>query len=235
MKKTLLIPLLGLGAVGAVQAQDIVGRVISSTPVVQQVAVPRQVCTNQPVAIEQPKSGAGAAMGAIAGGVIGNQVGHGSGRALATMAGLIGGAVLGNNIEGGGGTTVQNQQQCTTQTFYENRTSSWNVTYEYAGRQYTVNMPYDPGPTIRLQVTPVGSNDTMDAPQQLAAAPATVTSTTTVVPTAPVTYVAPAPAYYAAPAPVYYAAPVVRPYYYPPVSLSLGYTWHSGGHHRHRH
>ena len=230
MKKTILIPLLGLGALGAAQAQDIVGRVIASTPVVQQVAVPRQVCTNQPVAIEQPKSGAGAAMGAIAGGVIGNQVGHGGGRALATMAGLIGGAVLGNNVEGGG-TTVQNQQQCTTQTFYENRTASWNVTYEYAGRQYTVNMPYDPGPTIRLQVTPVGSNETMDAPQAVAAAPAAVMSTTTVVPAAPVTYVQPA----YAPAPVYYAAPypVVRPYYYPPVSLSIGYVHHGGGGHRH--
>lgn len=228
MKKTLLIPLLGLGALGAAHAQEIVGRVISSTPVVQQVAVPRQVCTNQPVAVEQPKTGAGAAMGAIAGGVIGNQVGHGSGRALATMAGLIGGAVLGNNVEGGG-TTVQNQQQCTTQTFYENRTASWNVTYEYGGRQYTVNMPYDPGPTIRLQVTPVGANDRMEAPPQtLAAAPATVTSTTTVVPAPPVTYVQPA---YAA-APVYYAAPypVYRPYYYPPVSLSLGYVYHGGGH-----
>jgi hypothetical protein len=60
----------------------------------------------------------------------------------------------------------------------------------------------------------------------VAAAPAAVMSTTTVVPAAPVTYVAPAP--------VYYAAPVVRPYYYPPVSLSLGYVYHGGGgHHRH--
>ena len=38
---------LGFGA----QAQDITGRVISSTPVVQQVQVPRQICSNQPYAV----------------------------------------------------------------------------------------------------------------------------------------------------------------------------------------
>ena len=65
-----------------------VGRVISSTPVIQQVAVPRQVCSQQQVAVQPPKSGAGAAMGAIAGGAIGNSIGRGEGNALATAIGL---------------------------------------------------------------------------------------------------------------------------------------------------
>ena len=41
------------------QAQEITGRVISATPVVQQVQVPRTVCSNQPVAVQQSGSGAG--------------------------------------------------------------------------------------------------------------------------------------------------------------------------------
>lgn len=45
-------------------------------------------------------SGAGAVIGAVIGGVIGNQVGGGTGKALATGAGVIGGAVAGNAIEG---------------------------------------------------------------------------------------------------------------------------------------
>ena len=89
-----------------------VGRVISSTPVIQQVAVPRQVCNNQPVAVQQPNSGAGAVMGAIAGGALGNAIGHGGGRAAATVIGLVGGAGVGNSIEGSG-SYVQNVQQCT--------------------------------------------------------------------------------------------------------------------------
>lgn len=44
-------------------------------------------------------TGAGAVIGAIVGGVAGNQVGGGSGQDIATAAGAIGGALLGNNIE----------------------------------------------------------------------------------------------------------------------------------------
>ena len=80
------------------QAQEILARVITSTAVIQQVAVPRQVCNTAAVVSEAPKSGAGAAIGAIAGGAMGNAVGNGSGRALATMIGLVGGRILGNNV-----------------------------------------------------------------------------------------------------------------------------------------
>jgi outer membrane lipoprotein SlyB len=45
-------------------------------------------------------SGMGAAGGAVVGGLLGNQIGGGSGRQLATIAGAIGGAVAGNQIEG---------------------------------------------------------------------------------------------------------------------------------------
>lgn len=44
-------------------------------------------------------SGGGAVVGAVIGGVIGNQFGHGSGRAAATGLGVIGGAVIGNEVE----------------------------------------------------------------------------------------------------------------------------------------
>lgn len=44
-------------------------------------------------------SGAGAVIGGIVGGVAGRQVGGGSGRDIATVAGAIGGAVLGNEVE----------------------------------------------------------------------------------------------------------------------------------------
>ncbi|TCV97572.1 outer membrane lipoprotein SlyB [Luteibacter rhizovicinus] len=46
---------------------------------------------------------AGAVIGAIAGGVLGNQVGRGNGRTLATVAGAAGGGFAGNAIGKGGG------------------------------------------------------------------------------------------------------------------------------------
>ena len=139
---------------GLCLAQE-VGQVISSTPIMQQVGVPRQVCTTEQVAVQQPKSGAGALMGAIAGGAMGNAVGGGNGKTAATMLGILGGAIVGDKVEGGGDTQLKNVQHCNTQTFYENRPVAYNVVYEFAGKQYSVQMPTDPGPTIYLQITPM--------------------------------------------------------------------------------
>lgn len=145
-----------LVASGVCLADD-VGRVISTTPVVQQVGTPRKVCSTEQVAVQQQKSGAGAVMGAVAGGAIGNQAGRGAGNAAATMLGIVGGAILGDQIEGSPPAQIQDVQHCSTQVFYENRTVAYNVVYEFGGKQYTVQMPQDPGPTIRLQITPIGA------------------------------------------------------------------------------
>jgi uncharacterized protein YcfJ len=128
--------------------------VISSTPVIQQVAMPREVCSDQQVTHQGQKSGAGALIGGIAGGAMGNAIGDGGGRAAATVIGLIGGAMLGNRIEGPSQPYTETYRQCGTQTFYENRTVAYDVVYEYAGRQYRTQMPQDPGRFVRLNVTP---------------------------------------------------------------------------------
>ena len=52
------------------------------------------------VQISQRPSGAGAVLGAVIGGVVGNRFGGGTGRAVATGAGVVGGAIVGNAIEG---------------------------------------------------------------------------------------------------------------------------------------
>lgn len=190
-------------------AADILARVISSTPVVNQVAVPRQVCNNQQVATQAPKSGAGALLGAVAGGAVGNAIGNGNGRVAATVIGLVGGALVGDSIEG---TTqqVQNVQRCTTQTFYENRASHYNVVYEYQGTQYNVQMAQDPGQYVRLQVTPVGA---------MPAAPQPGFPAQQFQPGQPQTYYQQAPSQhgYVVQQPVYVAPVVVESYstYYP--------------------
>lgn len=58
-----------------------------------------RVTAIQPITREARTTGAGVALGAIAGGVIGHQIGGGTGNKLATVAGATGGAVLGNQIE----------------------------------------------------------------------------------------------------------------------------------------
>ena len=222
-------------------ATDILARVITSTPVVQQVAVPRQVCNSQQVISQTPKSGGGALLGAVAGGAVGNAIGNGGGRALATVIGLVGGAMVGDRVEGTNN-QVQNIQQCSTQTFYENRPSHYNVVYEYQGTQYNVQMAQDPGPYVRLQVTPVGAMN--PAPQPgFPAQP--------VQPAQPQTYYQQVPSQpaYVVQQPVYVAPVVVesystyysRPYYprhlhqpyYGPVGTSINFGYSRGyGHWR---
>lgn len=237
--------LLPLGA----SAADILARVISSTPVVQQVAVPRQVCNNQQVVVEQPKSGGGALLGAVAGGAVGNAIGNGGGRALATMIGLVGGAVVGDRVESGN-SQVQNVQRCGTQTFYENRPSYFNVVYEYQGTQYNTQMASDPGQYVRLQVTPVGAISSAPQPG-FQNAPQNGQPQTYIQPAPQATYVQPqpqviyqaAPVYYApqpyyvpqtyyAPQPYYYNRPYYSPYY-APVGVSLNFGYSRGYGHRH--
>lgn len=195
---------------GLCLAQE-VGRVISSTPIIQQVGVPRNVCSTEQVVVQQPKSGAGAVMGAIAGGVMGNAIGGGGGKAAATALGIFGGAILGDRVEGAPGAQVQNVQRCASQTFYENRPVAYNVVYEYAGKQYSVQMPTDPGSTILLQVSPVGASSQTEAPP---------VSTSYQQPM----YVQPAEVVVMPPVyPGYYARP-----YYPPIGVELNFGYGDG-------
>ena len=101
---------------------------------------------------------------------------------------------------------MQNVQNCAVQNFYENRTVAYHVLYEFGGKQYSVQMPQDPGPTINLQVSPLGSAD----PNQAAPASVQYTQPVSVAPT--VVYAQP-----------YYTQPA-----YPPVSLDFGFGYWGG-------
>ena len=221
--KRIALPVFALLGSSLCAAQDF-GRVVSSTPILQQVQVPRQVCTQEHWQAPGQKSGAGAAIGAIAGGAIGNSIGHGGGRAAATALGIFGGAVLGDSIEGPGPAPAQNIQRCTTHTVLESRVTAFQVVYEYAGKQYSVQMPQDPGPQVQLQVTPVGV-----APPQ---PPANVGIYAT--PAPPVVVVQ--PSYISSTTQWYPAYPAYYPYVVrPPVNLQLqfGHGGRPHGHGRH--
>ena len=217
MKTIAIASLLCLSTVGA-SAQEI-GQVTSRTPVYQQVAMPRQTCTPSVTVVPAQNSGGGALIGAIAGGLIGSQFGGRDNRGIATMAGVIGGAVIGDRAETQNNTTLPSTT-CTTQTVYENRLVGYNVVYEYAGKQYQVQLPQDPGPTISLQVTPVGSpraephfnSQTITSGPTGAAAPVTVIQESRV---------------------VYVPTPVYRSY--PPVYSHIDRRDVWSSHHRHSH
>jgi hypothetical protein len=130
----------------------------------------------------------------------------------------VGGSVVGDRIEGSPDTELRTVRQCSTQTTYENRAVAYDVIYEFAGKEYSAQMQHDPGPTLAMQIGPVGAMDNAQQRQTYAA-------------DIPV-YEEPAPLVLAQPTyPVYYP----RPYYYPPVSLNFGLGYWGGGYRGHRH
>ena len=139
------------------------------------------------------------------------------------MLGAVGGSVLGDRIEGSPEPEWRTVQRCTTQTVYENRTVAYNVVYEFAGKQYTAQMPHDPGPTLALQIGPVGANTTVQ-PQSYAADIPVYSDPPAVVRTQPAY-----PSYPSYPIYPIYSPP---PSYYPPVTFDFGFGYW-GGDYRH--
>ena len=73
---------------------------------VVRVAQPARICHDcgrvesvQPVQTQASPSGVGIVGGAVVGGLLGNQVGGGTGKTLATIAGAVGGGYAGNEVE----------------------------------------------------------------------------------------------------------------------------------------
>ncbi|RCX09549.1 glycine zipper 2TM domain-containing protein [Extensimonas vulgaris] len=227
MRKTIIfcsVTMLAMLA-SAQQVPQEQARVISATPVIQQVAIPQQVCSNETIYSNNQPTGAGAVLGALAGGAAGNTIGNGGGRAAATAVGIIGGALLGNQVESNAHPAQQNVQRCTTETRYENRTIGYDVVYEYAGRRYTTRTPTDPGPTIPVVVQPVVTTPASPPPASYTT-PQQQAPTYPPASTPPGTYT---------PAPLsYYYQPWVPVYaLMPAVSLQLGYAnIHSASHWR---
>lgn len=131
----------------------------------------RQVRVSEPVRecwqeAVRPSDGAfssnhigGTLIGSAIGIAAGNQIGHGRGKDAARIAGALIGGAIGHNV------SVDRQRQqygIETRTVercdvryrdsVEERVDGYEVTYEYAGRQYVTRMPYDPGERLRIRV-----------------------------------------------------------------------------------
>jgi uncharacterized protein YcfJ/predicted small lipoprotein YifL len=132
--------------------------VISVQPVKQKATREREECRDERIVHKRrPKDDhqvAGTVIGALAGGVIGHQVGGGRGRDLATVAGAVGGGYAGKKIQ-------QGQQDRDTYTTTERRCRTvsepvddvaYDVVYEYLGQTHQVRLDHDPGERLELPV-----------------------------------------------------------------------------------
>lgn len=78
--------------------------VLAVEPIKETIRTPREVCKDVTVTRQKPVQDehriAGTAVGAVVGGLLGNQVGGGNGKKIATVAGAVGGGYAGNQVQG---------------------------------------------------------------------------------------------------------------------------------------
>jgi uncharacterized protein YcfJ len=149
-------------------------RVVDVDPIVRHVRVttPKRECWTETRYEEvrhggyDPRRGAAGSMilGGIIGAAVGNQIGRGDGRRAATVAGAVIGSAIGHdaadrrNARNAGPVYTETRpyetERCEVRydESYEERIDGYRVTYEYAGRRQTTQLPYDPGDRIRVRV-----------------------------------------------------------------------------------
>src|SRR6202035_5931585 len=114
--------------------------VISSKALVKTIKTPRQECHDEQVTrTRTPKDSnrlAGTGIGAVVGGLLGHEVGGGSGKVLATVAGAAAGGYAGNTIEKKvqqGNTYTTTEQRCSTVYDSSEVSAGYQVVYELGG------------------------------------------------------------------------------------------------------
>jgi uncharacterized protein YcfJ len=134
--------------------RDDFARVIESRPVYDTANAKSECINTRTGAYEEVREenrhriGKGAAIGAVAGGVLGHQVDHGGG----TAAGAVLGGLLGHYIEGRRDNDDQadlDMGRCRTLADNGNL-QGYDVRYEYRGQEYVTRMDHEPGRRLRV-------------------------------------------------------------------------------------
>ena len=167
MNKSLLVGAVlgavGVTAGGAVATYSLVksgpeyAQVLAVQPVKTQIKTPREVCKDVAVTRQRPVQDqhqiAGTVVGALAGGLLGNQIGGGNGKKLATVAGAVGGGYAGNKVQEGmqdRDTYTTTQTRCNTVNDISDKVVGYDVRYSLDGKEGKVRMDHEPGNQIAV-------------------------------------------------------------------------------------
>ena len=137
---------------------DDYGRVLESRPLYAE-GSGREECWNKSSSrYEEVRRGgndsklnAGTAIGAVAGGVLGHQVGSGRGNTAATVGGALLGGLIGNRVH-------QNREdngdydmsRCRVLAAKGAQPAGYDVRYEYRGQEYVARLDHDPGRYVKI-------------------------------------------------------------------------------------
>lgn len=117
------------------------------------VGSPEQRCWVERQQVNEPSRGTsagGVIAGALIGGILGHQVGGGTGRDVATAGGAIAGAAIGNNMANNRNqqTYARDVRRC--ENVSNPKPEYWDVTYNYRGQEHRAQLSAPPGSTIAV-------------------------------------------------------------------------------------
>jgi uncharacterized protein YcfJ len=148
----------GVAGYKALNPQPEFADVLAVKPVTETTKTPKQVCNDvvvsQKAPVKDPNRIAGTAIGAVAGGLLGHQIGGGSGRDLATIGGAAAGGYAGNQVQKNmqeKDTVSRTETRC--KTVYESHTKTvgYDVRYRLGKEEGQVRMDHQPGPRIPVK------------------------------------------------------------------------------------
>ena len=133
-------------------------KVLSAKALTRTIKSPRQECHDESVTRTKPIKDQdrllGTGIGAVVGGLLGHEIGGGSGKTLATIAGAAGGGYAGNKIQEKtqqGDTYTTTEQRCNTVYDMKEESAGFEVAYEYQGHEHHVRMDHDPGSSLPVK------------------------------------------------------------------------------------
>lgn len=115
---------------------------------------PERRCWMEREEVAQERDGPNAPaaiLGAVIGGILGHQVGGGSGRDIATAGGAVAGGFIGANVgRGDDGRAVSRDVQRCADRPAQGGPAYWDVTYFFRGQEHHVQMTEPPGRTVTV-------------------------------------------------------------------------------------
>jgi uncharacterized protein YcfJ len=115
--------------------ESVYGEVVDVEPITKTVGDSREICEDRVVERRRPErfgNKDGAIVGVVVGGLLGNQVGGGNGKKLATLAGAVGGGYAGREIDSrhvGGKKYTETERVCRNEDTRREKTVGYNVQY----------------------------------------------------------------------------------------------------------
>ena len=131
-------------------------------PAADTAAAPQQECWEEQVPVgadggssnDNGKRTVATMIGAVVGGLLGNQVGKGDGRRAATVAGAVAGGVVGSQV-GADRPQYTTQRHCRPSggAAGPRHVVAYDVEYRYRGEVFSSRLAYDPGDRVRVRVS----------------------------------------------------------------------------------